>query len=131
WLFLARHAGLPTRLLDWSESALIALYFALKEPKPVVWMLNPLDLNDLSYSAPSQIRPRQFPLPWHHPGPRQISPAFENLRTASSSAPPGSAAAPAPPMAQGRLLFVLGGKPVNRSYLSGHLEAFTPRAYRP
>src|SRR5215471_15434185 len=82
WLFLARHAGLPTRLLDWSEGALIALHFALKEPKPVVWMLNPLDLNDLSYSAPSQVRPRQFPLPWHNPGPGQISPAFENLRGA-------------------------------------------------
>jgi FRG domain len=85
WLFLARHAGLPTRLLDWSEGALIALYFALKETKPVVWMLSPLDLNDLSNSAPSQVRPREFPLPWHDPDPNTksvLSPAFENLRGA-------------------------------------------------
>src|SRR5215472_15457567 len=40
WLFLARHAGLPTRLLDWSEAALIGLFFALKEDSPVIWMLN-------------------------------------------------------------------------------------------
>jgi hypothetical protein len=85
WLFLARHAGLPTRLLDWSEGALIALYFALKEPNPVVWMLNPLDLNDLSYSAPSQIRPRQFPLPWHDPWPQ----LFPGIHSCSLGMTPG------------------------------------------
>lgn len=48
WLFLARHLSLPTRLLDWSEGALIALYFALEsanEEPPIVWMLDPQKLN--------------------------------------------------------------------------------------
>jgi hypothetical protein len=79
WLFLARHAGLPTRLLDWSEGVLIALHFALKEASPVVWMLNPLDLNELSYDVRSTSRPREFPLPWMEPKPPRVNPAFENL----------------------------------------------------
>lgn len=45
WLFLARHVGLPTRLLDWTEGALVGLWFALQHEEPVVWMLNPYELN--------------------------------------------------------------------------------------
>lgn len=74
WLFLARHAGLPTRLLDWSEGALIALHFALKEEKPVVWVLNPLQLNARTYGKLES----EFPLVWVRPE-TGINPAFENV----------------------------------------------------
>lgn len=51
WLFIMQHHGVPTRLLDWSSSALVALGFAIifrsnQDEDAAVWCLNPLKLNE-------------------------------------------------------------------------------------
>ncbi|MDV8008962.1 FRG domain-containing protein [Rhodococcus sp. IEGM 1318] len=64
-LFEMQHYGAPTRLLDWSENALVSLWFAVtgkSDNDSAVWILDPSKWNDLAFSQNNHVKNVLSPL---------------------------------------------------------------------
>jgi len=67
WLSLMQHYRYPTRILDWSENILVALYFAVldrretRDKSGALFVLNTFKLNFLTHKVSTHFNPDDFP----------------------------------------------------------------------
>lgn len=61
-LFYMRHYAVPTRLIDWTETLGVALYFATLDhdgkDDTCIWLLNPYTLNKISWAGRDLVNPK-------------------------------------------------------------------------